>query len=59
MYLIALFLFKQENMLMYVLFAITGDQALEILRRAGEDLAEFGHLLSSIKTAAEESRLKL
>lgn len=40
-------------------FKSASDQALEILRRAGEDLAEFGHLLSSIKTAAEESKLKL
>ncbi|KAK3103945.1 hypothetical protein FSP39_023117 [Pinctada imbricata] len=31
------------------------DQALAILRRAGEDLAKFGHLLSSIKLSVQNS----
>ncbi|XP_063400474.1 protein aurora borealis-like [Mytilus trossulus] len=40
-------------------FKSASDQAMEILRRAGEDLAKFGHLLSSIKASAEKSILNL
>ncbi|XP_052066688.1 protein aurora borealis-like [Mytilus californianus] len=43
----------------HVPFKSASDQAMEILRRAGEDLAKFGHLLSSIKASAEKSILNL
>ena len=36
-------------------FTLTGERALAILKQAGEDLAKFGHMLSSIKTSMENS----
>lgn len=38
-------------------FPFIGEQALAILKKAGEDLAKFGHMLSSIKTSMDNSSI--
>lgn len=41
----------------YFPFIHVGEQALAILKKAGEDLAKFGHMLSSIKTSMDNSSI--
>lgn len=38
-------------------FLFIGERALAILKKAGEDLAKFGHMLSSIKTSMDNSSI--